>query len=85
MGFVVTKQASSILARQTLDTKYHIDFEYWDRADRDLNIYLRSHLCPEHQEVYADVEADTADVSGQCYLPGVLIKWKLAPHPRRAG
>ncbi len=59
MGFVVTKQPSSILARPTLGTKFHIDFEYWDRADRDLNIYLRSHLCSEHQEAYADVEADT--------------------------
>ncbi|MGB2895794.1 MAG: hypothetical protein WBB65_06470 [Anaerolineales bacterium] len=55
----MTGQSSVILARPTLDTKFHIDYEYWDRADRDLNIYLRSHLCPEHQEVYADVEADT--------------------------
>ncbi len=59
MEFVVTEQSTSIFARPTLATKFHIDFEYWDRADRDLNIYLRSHLCPEHQEAYADVEADT--------------------------
>ncbi len=59
MEFVVTEQSTSIFARPTLDTKFHIDFEYWDRADRDLNIYLRSHLCPKHQEAYADVEADT--------------------------
>ncbi|MCK5317600.1 MAG: hypothetical protein KAJ55_06780 [Anaerolineales bacterium] len=55
----MTEQSTSIFARPTLATKFHIDFEYWDRADRDLNIYLRSHLCPEHQEAYADVEADT--------------------------
>ena len=59
MGFVVTERSSAILVRPTLETKFHIDFEYWDRADRDLNIYLRSHLCQEHQEVYADIEADT--------------------------
>ena len=59
MEFVVTEQSSSILARQTLDTKYHIDYEYWARTDRDLYIYLRSHLCPEHQGVYADIEANT--------------------------
>ncbi len=59
MEFVVTEQSTSIFTRPTLDTKFHIDFEYWDRADRDLNIYLRSHLCPEHQEAYADIEADT--------------------------
>ncbi len=55
----MTEQSSAILARPTLETKFHIDYEYWDRADRDLNIYLRSHLCSEHQEVYADIEADT--------------------------
>ena len=59
MEFVVTEQSTSIFTRPTLDTKFHIDFEFWDRADRDLNIYLRSHLCPEHQEAYADIEADT--------------------------
>lgn len=59
MELVVTEPTASILTRPTLGTKFHIDFEYWDRADRDLNIYLRSHLCPEHQEAYADVEADT--------------------------
>ncbi|MCJ7566214.1 MAG: hypothetical protein MUO58_01570 [Anaerolineales bacterium] len=55
----MTERSSAILVRPTLETKFHIDFEYWDRADRDLNIYLRSHLCQEHQEVYADIEADT--------------------------
>ena len=55
----MTEQSTSIFTRPTLDTKFHIDFEFWDRADRDLNIYLRSHLCPEHQEAYADIEADT--------------------------
>ncbi len=44
------------LLRPTLDTKYHIDYDWWDRADRDLDVYLRSHLCAEHQETYADME-----------------------------
>ncbi|MGD8632568.1 MAG: hypothetical protein PVF85_03300, partial [Anaerolineales bacterium] len=39
-------------------TKFHIDFEWWDRAERDLDVYLRSHLCPEHQEAFADINAD---------------------------
>jgi hypothetical protein len=45
------------LLRPTADTKYHIDFSWWERADRDLEVYLRSHLCPEHQESYADLDA----------------------------
>ena len=46
------------LVRPTLETKFHIDYEWWDRADRDLDVYLRSHLCAEHQEKYSDLDAD---------------------------
>lgn len=53
------------LLRPTLDTKFQIDFEWWDRADRDLEVYLRSHLCPEHQRAYAELgpgaEVDSVD------------------------
>lgn len=46
------------LLRPTLDTKYHIDYSYWERSDRDLDVYMRSHLCDEHRESYADVAPD---------------------------
>ena len=36
------------------ETKYHIDYDWWQRADRDLRVYLQSHLCAEHQELFAD-------------------------------
>lgn len=36
------------------DKKFHIDFDWWNRTDRNLRIYLYSHLCPEHQKVFAD-------------------------------
>ena len=51
---------AGLLTRPTLDTKFHIDYEWWDRADRDLEVYLRSHLCPKHQEAYAEIDADAA-------------------------
>jgi len=41
------------------DTPYHIDFDWWNKADRDLRVYLRSHLCPVHREMYAESLADT--------------------------
>ncbi len=46
------------LTRPTLKTKFHIDYDWWERADRELDIYLRSHLCEEHQEAYSQVEGD---------------------------
>ena len=48
-----------LFARPTLDTRFHIDYEWWKRADRDLGVYLRSHLCEEHQAAFADLDADT--------------------------
>lgn len=51
--------------RPTLDTLFYIDFEWWERSDRELGVYLRSHLCPEHYQVYenytGDAEIDWVD------------------------
>lgn len=44
------------LVRPTLETAFHIDYGWWDRSDRDLAVYLRSHLCREHQELYPNIE-----------------------------
>jgi hypothetical protein len=48
----------SRLVRTTENTKFHIDYEWWERADRDLDVYLRSHLCSEHQDAFAEIDAD---------------------------
>lgn len=37
-------------------TPFHIDFDWWQKNERDWHVYLRSLLCVEHQEVFADVE-----------------------------
>jgi hypothetical protein len=43
------------LIKPTLQTPFHIDFDWWQKNERDWHVYLRSLLCPEHQEVFADV------------------------------
>ena len=55
----VTAPQAKFLVRPTLETKFQIDYDWWDRADRDLEIYLHSHLCSEHQEAFADAKADS--------------------------
>jgi hypothetical protein len=42
----------SALIKPTLDTKYHIDYSWWERNTdpHDLRIYLLSHLPPEQRE-----------------------------------
>ena len=44
------------LIKPTLQTPFHIDFDWWQKNERDWHVYLRSLLCPEHQEVFADVQ-----------------------------
>lgn len=34
--------------------KYHIDYGWWGRANRNLRVYLQTHLCLEHQGVFAN-------------------------------
>lgn len=46
------------LVKPTLQTRYHIDFDWWRQNDRDWRVYLRSFLCPEHQEAFAEVDLD---------------------------
>jgi len=44
------------LLKPTVQTPFHIDFEWWERNDRDWHIFFRSLLCPEHQQAFADVQ-----------------------------
>jgi hypothetical protein len=45
------------LVRPTLDTKFHIDNQWWERADREMEVYLLGQLCPEHRAAYANLDA----------------------------
>ena len=69
------------LVRPTLETAFHIDYGWWDRSDRDLEVYLRSHLCPKHQEMFPDidpkakvdhVDPQTGEVTVVCRIEHIL-------------
>lgn len=49
-------------ARPTLETRFHIDYDWWDKSDRNLRVYLRSHLCAEHRAQYAESMADSEEI-----------------------
>ena len=48
------------LVKPTVDTPFHVDFEWWKKNERDWHVYLRSLLCAEHQEAFANVEEGEA-------------------------
>ncbi|MBN1303583.1 MAG: hypothetical protein JXA13_04045 [Anaerolineales bacterium] len=46
------------LIKPTLETPFHIDFDWWKFNDRDWRVYMRSLLCSEHQEALAEIQDD---------------------------
>ncbi len=53
------------LVKPTVDTRYHIDYTWWQRSDEDLRTYLLSHLPQEQRERLAgmndEVQIDFID------------------------
>jgi hypothetical protein len=68
--------------RPTIQTHFHIDFNWWQQRDRDWRVFLQSLLCPEHQQAFAElpdnhlvdfVDPVTAEVQRVDGLQHVLI------------
>jgi hypothetical protein len=55
------------LLKPTTRTPFHIDFDWWKKNERDWHVFLRSLLCAEHQETYAEIDE------------GEMIDW-IDPH-----
>lgn len=50
----------STLVKPTLDTKFHIDYSWWERSPDDLHIYLLSHLLPEQRDELSQADNDSS-------------------------
>jgi len=48
------------LVKPSVKTPFHIDFDWWKKNERDWHVYLRSLLCPEHQEAFANLDEGQA-------------------------
>jgi hypothetical protein len=49
------------LVKPTLNTPFHIDFDWWSQNDREWRVHLRSCLPPEYQQAFAEAETDEVD------------------------
>ncbi len=49
------------LVKPTLDTPFHIDFDWWSRAEQNWRVHLMSYLSPEHQVILEQQEHETFD------------------------
>ena len=45
--------------KPTIDTPYHIDFDWWKEHDNNWHVFLFSCLCPEHQALFQNQSSDT--------------------------
>jgi hypothetical protein len=48
------------LVKPSVNTPFRIDFDWWKKSERDWHVYLRSLLCAEHQEAFANMEEGQA-------------------------
>jgi hypothetical protein len=44
------------LVKPSLQTCFHIDFDWWRQNDRDWRVYLRSYLCSGHQKAFSNLD-----------------------------
>jgi len=70
------------LIKPTVQSPFHIDFDWWQSSDRNWRISLQSMLCPEHQQAFADlpddqlvdwIDPETAEVRQMDGLQHILI------------
>jgi hypothetical protein len=54
-GEPVVESGAVRLIKPSLSTRFHIDYEWWRRNEREWRVYLLSHLCPEHRAALESV------------------------------
>jgi len=76
------EQKTFSLIRPTIDTPYHIDFDWWKNHDSNWHIFLLSFLCPEHQQIFQNnpglslidhVDPDSAVVTQVDAIQSILM------------
>lgn len=62
---------SSMRVKPTLDTKFHIEYDWWERSEQDLRVNMIAQLSAEQQEFFSEysseeesdwIDPDTAEV-----------------------
>ncbi len=44
----------SVLVKPSLETLFHIDYDWWARKRLQVNVELRNHLCEEHRATFGE-------------------------------
>jgi len=57
----VTEVKRYSLVKPTLETPFHIDFDWWQQNDQEWRVHLRSCLPMEYQQAFAEADSDEVD------------------------
>jgi len=67
----MSEQKPFSFVKPTVNTSYHIDFDWWKNHDSNWHVFLFSYLCPDHQSLFTDrniestidwVDPETAEI-----------------------
>jgi len=53
MSEITVPPSLPTLVKPTLDTPFHVDYNWWERKELLIGVELRTHLCEEHREVFS--------------------------------
>ena len=57
----MVKKMRISLVKPTLNTPFHIDFDWWQQNDQEWRVHLRSCLPTEYQQAFAAAETEEVD------------------------
>jgi hypothetical protein len=78
----MTETKKTSLLKPTLQTQFHVDFDWWRTNDNNWRIALHDMLCPEHQQALAGlgedqlidwIDPETAEVQQMDGVQTILI------------
>ncbi len=70
------------LLKPTLQTPFHVDFDWWRSMDNNWRVALHDMLCPQHQGAFADsteeqmidwIDPETAEVHSMDSMQATII------------
>lgn len=78
----MSDQTRFSLLKPTLQTPFHVDFDWWRSMDNNWRVALHDMLCPEHQAAFPDptseqmidwIDPETAEVRSMDGVQATLI------------
>ena len=78
------EEKKNTFTRPTLNTLFHIDFDWWQENDQNWKSFLKGYLCSYHQKLFTDngnddmlgdsIDSDTGEIKKKDILIDIIEK-----------